>query len=485
MVGIKSYGAYIPLHRMAREVFYKEWGGFPIPGERSVANFDEDSVTLAVESAIDCMKGFDPQKVDGLFFATTTSPFKEKLCASIMALGLNMRRDIRTMDVTGTLRVGTTAMAAAVDAIKAGSAKSILVTTGETRMGAPAGDFEQSVGDGGAALLLGDDKVIATIEGSYSISDEFSGQWRADGDNFIRAWEDRMVYDQGYSAILPEAISGLMKKYKLSPNDIAKVVYDAPLDVRRHARVAGGLKFDGAKVQDPMFMSVGNTGSALAMMMLVAALEEAKPGDKIIFASYGNGADAFYLQVTPEIEKVRDRRGIKNHLASKRMLDSYGKYLRWRKLVTLERARRPDQPPTSIAALWRDRRIILGLWGVKCKVCGTPQISFTPGLMGGGPPIRICVNCQAKDQFEDYRFADKKAKIFTFTHDNLADSADPPATVTVVDFEGGGRAALDMTDRNPDEVAVGMPVELTFRKLYHDPARGIHNYFWKTRPIRC
>jgi len=464
---------------------YKEWGGMPIPGERSVANFDEDSVTLAMESAIDCMKGFDPQKVDGLFFATTTSTFKEKLCASIMATAFDMRRDIRTMDVTGTLRVGTTAIAAAVDAIKAGSAKSILVTTGETRMGAPGGDFEQSVGDGGAAILLGDDGVIATIEGSYSISDEFSGQWRADGDDFIRSWEDRMVYDQGYSAALPEAISGLMKKYNISPDDVAKVVYDAPLDVRRHARVAGGLKFDGAKVQDPMFMNLGNTGSALAMMMLVAALEEAKPGDKIIFAGYGNGADAFYLQVTPEIEKVRDRRGIKGHLASKKMLDNYGTYLRWRKLLTLERARRPEQAPTSIAALWRDRRIILGLWGVKCTVCGTPQYTATPGVMGGGPPIRICVNCQAKDQFEDYCFLGKKAKIFTFTHDNLADSPDPPATVTVVDFDGGGRAVFDMTDRNPDEVAVGTPVELTFRKLYHDPARGIHNYFWKTRPIRC
>lgn len=484
MVGITSYGAYIPLHRISRDVFYKEWGGVPIPGERSVANFDEDSVTMAIESAIDCVKGINPQKVDGLFFATTTSPYKEKLCASIMATALDMRRDIRTMDVTGTLRVGTTAIAAALDAIKGGSAKSILVTAGETRMGAPSGDFEQSVGDGGAALLLGDDGVIATIEGSYSISDDFSGMWRADGDAFIRAWEDRMVYDKGYSAILPEAISGLMKKYNLSPGDFAKVVYDAPLDVRRHAGVAARLKFDGAMVQDPMFVNVGNTGAALAMMMLVAALEEAKPGDKILFASYGNGADAFYLQVTPEIEKVRDRRGIKDHLASKRVLDNYGTYLRWRKLLTLERARRPEQPPTSIAAQWRDSRIILGLWGVKCKACGTPQYSQGAGL-AGATPIRICVDCQAKDQFEDYCFRDKKAKVFSFTHDNLADSADPPATVTVVDFEGGGRGVFDMTDRNPEEVKVGIPVEMTFRKLFHDPGRGIHNYFWKTRPIRC
>jgi len=100
---------------MLRDACYKTWGGMPIPGERSVANFDEDSVTMAMESAIDCMRGIDPQKVDGLFFATTTSPYKEKLCASIMATALDMRRDIRTMDVTGTLRVGTTAIAAAIE----------------------------------------------------------------------------------------------------------------------------------------------------------------------------------------------------------------------------------------------------------------------------------------------------------------------------------------------------------------------------------
>ncbi|MBE0415256.1 MAG: OB-fold domain-containing protein [Dehalococcoidia bacterium] len=484
MIGITSYGGYIPLHRLSRGEFLRAWGGFGMPGERAVANHDEDSVTMAIESAIDCMKGIDPEKVDGLFFATTTSPYKERLCASIMATALNMRRDIRTMDVTGTLRAGTTAIATALDLIKAGSAKNILVAAGETRLGAPGGDFEQIVGDGGAALLLGDKGVIASIEGSYSISDDFSGQWRADGDEFIRSWEDRMVYDEGYSRVLPEAISGLMKKYNLAPGDFAKVVYDAPLDVRRHARVAGQLKFDGAKVQDPMFMTVGITGAALTMMMLVAALEEAKPGDKILFASYGNGADAFYLQVTPEIKKAKERRGIKKHLESKRILDNYEKYLRWRHLVTIEAARRPEQEPTSIAALFRDRKIILGLWGVKCKACGTPQYT-QGGSIGSTTPIRVCVNCQAKDQFEDYCFRDKKATIFSFTHDNLAASVDPPSTVIVVDFDGGGRGVFDMTDRDPDEVKVGMPVEMTFRKLYHDPARGIHNYFWKTRPIRC
>jgi uncharacterized OB-fold protein len=93
------------------------------------------------------------------------------------------------------------------------------------------------------------------------------------------------------------------------------------------------------------------------------------------------------------------------------------------------------------------------------------------------------VECQAVDQTEPYKFSDKRGKIFTYTEDSLADSNDPPTTVNVVDFDGGGRGIFDMTDRGGKDISVGMEVEMTFRKLFTD--RGMHNYFWKTRPIRC
>lgn len=479
MAGIVSYGAYIPFSRMKRQVFSDFWGGFPMPGERAVAGFDEDSLTMAVESGMDCMKGTDPKTVDGLFFATTTSPYKQWLCSSIMAVALDMRDDIRTMDITGALRCGTTAVAAGLDAIEAGSMKSVLVTAGDSIMGEPGSIYEQALGDGGAALLLGSEGAIAIIEGSCHISDDFAGMWRADGDQYLRSWEERMVWDRGYSEILPQAISGLMNKYELAPSDVSKVVYDGPHDLRRHLKVASTLKLDAAQVQDPLFLNVGNAGCALAMMMLVAALEEAKGGDRIIFASYGNGADAFLLRVTPEIEKLRNRRGIKQHLASKRMIDNYASFVKWRKLVQMDQSRGAGfHGPTSVSAQRREHKIILGLMGAKCRVCGTPQYNQERSTT----PTRICVRCQAKDQFEDYRFADRKAKIFSFTQDNLAAYPDPPVTLTVVDFDGGGRALFEMTDRDPNEIVVGMPVEMAFRKVSVEG--GIHNYYWKTRPTR-
>jgi 3-hydroxy-3-methylglutaryl CoA synthase len=486
MVGITSYGAYIPLHRLSRSELFRAWSGIgmlgmSVPGEKAVASYDEDSVTMAVEAAIDCLHGIDSKTIDGLFFASTTHPYSEKQSSAIVSAAVDLRREVRIADFAGSLRAGTIAMTSAIDALKADSVRNIVVTATDARLGAPSGLMEQGFGDGAAALLLGKDNIIANIVGSYTIYDEFSGVWRAQTDTFVRSWEDRMVLDTGYSAILPEAISGVMNKCGLKAKDFAKAVYDSPLDVRAHNRLAKSLGFNPAQVQDTMFMNVGNTGTAQALMMLVAALEEAKNGDKILLASYGNGADAFVLEVTKEIERVRERRGIKAHLASKRMLTNYETYLRWRGLIPLEPAQRPELTPTSISALRRDRKAILPLYGVRCKKCGTPEYR-PPAWAGGRAPARICVICQAKDQFEDYKFADKKGKLFNFTHDYIATTPDPPATNVIIDFDGGGRGMFDFTDRDPDKVAVGMPVEMTFRKLFFD--RGIHNYYWKARPVR-
>jgi 3-hydroxy-3-methylglutaryl CoA synthase len=191
MVGITSYGAYIPYNRLSREEIYKAWGGFPIPGEKAMASYDEDAVTMAWDAANDCLQGFDPKKIGGLYLATTSYPYKEKQCSTIVATALDMGEEIRTADYANSLRGGTIAIASAFDAVKAGTAKSIVVTAADNRMPAPGGFVEGSFGDGAAALLIGDKDVIATIVDHCYVSDEFSGEWRADGDTFIRTWEDR------------------------------------------------------------------------------------------------------------------------------------------------------------------------------------------------------------------------------------------------------------------------------------------------------
>ncbi len=479
MVGITSYGAYIPLYRLDRMVIYNAIGWaapiMPQPGEKAVANYDEDSLTMAVAAVTDCLNGFDREKVDGLYLGTTTSPYKERQGSAIIAAAIDLREDIRTADFTDSIRAGGIALNSAIDAIKAASAKNLLVVASDCRLGAGAGAAEQLFGDGAASLMVGDEGVIASLEGNYSLSADLMDVWRTDRDVFVRSWEERYIRDEGYMKLIPQAASGFFAKYNLGPNDFAKVAFYSP-DVRTHGAIARALKLDPSQVQDPLINTVGNTGAAAPLIMLIAALEDAKPGDKILLISYGNGSDALYFQVTEEIEKARDRRAIKRHLASKKQLSSYEKYVRFREIIPLETGGRAELMPTPVSALWRQRKAILALVGTRCKRCGTPQY----------PPQRVCANpeCKAIDEMEPYRFSDKKARLFTYTGDNLAVSPDPPQAYGIIQFEGGGRALFDVTDCILDELKVDMPVEMSFRKKYYDEARGIHNYWWKAVPPR-
>ena len=126
MVGIVSYGAYIPMWRMNRELL-----GKGVSGEKSVAGQDEDSLTMAVAAAIDCLGDFDRECIDGVLFASTSSPFKEKCMASTIAAVLDFRRDVFTADFANSTRAGTSALKAALGMVKAGTAKKILITAAD------------------------------------------------------------------------------------------------------------------------------------------------------------------------------------------------------------------------------------------------------------------------------------------------------------------------------------------------------------------
>jgi 3-hydroxy-3-methylglutaryl CoA synthase len=193
MVGITAYGAYIPVFRLSRDLIARSWGRGSLGGERSVANNDEDSATMATEAVFDCLQGIDRQEIDGLFFASTSSPYKEKQCSTLVAAVADLGSEIITGDYANCLRVGTIALRSALDAVKAGTAKSVLVTAADCRLGYPRSDFEQSFGDGAAAILVGDSGVIATVEGSYTCSDEIADIWRTAEDNFVQSWESRWV----------------------------------------------------------------------------------------------------------------------------------------------------------------------------------------------------------------------------------------------------------------------------------------------------
>jgi len=228
------------------------------------------------------------------------------------------------------------------------------------------------------------------------------------------------------------------------------------------------------QVQDPLFASIGNAGAAAPFLMLAAALEEAVPGDRILFATYGDGCDVFALRATQDVTKARTSSSVKNSLTAKKVID-YGKYLNWRNLVPLEASSLPARSEPSLITRWRERKNIAALYGVRCKNCGAPQLHPI------GQAIRICAVCQSRDNFEDYRFSDKKGKLFSYAIDQLQPTKNPPGLNGVVDFDEGGRLLCELTDYDLDRVKIGMPVEMTFRRM--SQGQGLINYFWKAKPM--
>jgi len=471
--GIESYGAYIPIYRMSLEVLAQVWGGSARRGEKAIANWDEDSLTMAVEAGIDCLKGIERESVDGLYLASTSLPYREKQSASIVAKALDLRRDVVTADMTDSARGGTLALRAALDAVNAGSAKRFLVIASDCRVPHAHSSFEERFGDGAAALLVGASDPIVEIEDRHTISSEFMDIWRREEDRHVQSWEDRFIIEEGYLSHMSEVAAGLFEKTGLGPGDFAKAAYSA-WDQRRYGEAAQRMGFDPkTQLQDSLLSSVGNTGTAQAMMILVAALEDAKPGDRIFLANYGDGADALALRTTDRVAEDRGQRGIRKHLVSKMMLPNYGKYLHYRNLMEWQPVR--EIPPySSLPVTWRDRQWIWSMRAHQCRKCGTIQV----------PVKRVCNWCQAKDEFDEIRLSDKKARLFSYSTDTLGTfNPDPPNVLTIVDFEDGGRLLTTMTDRDPDKIEPDMPVELTFRKI--SEYSQIKNYFWKCRPVRA
>ena len=230
MVGIKAFGAYVPRHRLTAET-----AGWNVRGERAVANFDEDSVTMAVAAGENCLANVDRSAVDGVIFASTTAPYWEKQSASTVAAALDLRRDIFSHDAGGALRCGTSALQMAADAVASGRAENVLVVAADSRMAYPRSPLEPFLGDGAAALLVSADGVLAEIEGSHFISDHMLDVWRSGRDAFVRSGEDRFIMEAGYVPIMIEALSGLAAKLGKGPKDFAKLAYYSP-DPRRHTR---------------------------------------------------------------------------------------------------------------------------------------------------------------------------------------------------------------------------------------------------------
>ena len=474
--GILRYGAYVPMRRLQRKamVAANSWFNGSLKsqgkGERAMANWDEDSVTMAVAAARDCLGDFDRDQLSAVHLASTTLPFADRLNAGIVAGALNLAEGVGGHDHSASQRAGLSALA---DALNAGGGP-ILVTAAEKRRTKAASPLELSSGDGAAALLVGEGDLIAELVAHATRTVDFVDHYRGDGVAYDYTWEERWIRDEGYNKIVPATLKDLFATAGVTGADIAHFVMPCTL-----AKVAGPIARKAgiaeSALRDNLAMVCGDTGAAHALVMFAHALESAKAGELILVVAFGQGCDALLFRATDRIGAVTPARGVSGFLARRREETNYQKFLAFNDTIEMERGMRSElDKATALSSLYRNRNTITGFVGGKCNVCGTLQF----------PKTNICVNpnCNAFHSQEPQPFSDLEGRIMSYTADNLTYSADPPACYGMVQFDAGGRVMIDFTDVTPDDIDVGRKMDMVFRIKDYDGQRGFTRYFWKATP---
>lgn len=469
MTGIKSFGAYVPAYRIKRETLSRAWGKSGGKGEKSVCNYDEDSITMAAEASFACMENYQTLNSgkllpSALFFSSTSSPYSEKQAAPFLAEILEYPKDVSVCDVTGSFACSTQAVKFALDFVKS-TGKDALVIASEQPSAGHDSEFEKNVGDGACAIVLGnDDDVLADIVDVSSAHGDFTDVWQKHDDKFLQDGDSAFTDRMGFSKIVSGNILNFLKKNNLSTDGVAKFVFPAP-SFKEYQNVAKKLNLRETQyIPDGLFFSAGFTGCVSPFLALAHVIQDAQADDKIIVCGYGSGScDVILLHAKKSVSG--SVRGVHDALKRKRELESYEKYMKFKTLVDEE----PLKPFSSQAMQWREKKQNVQLYGVKCNGCGRMYY----------PKKRVCMSCGAKDNFREKKLS-RSGKLYTFTKDILFPTPDPPNITGAADMDGGGRFYGQLTDVAPGDVKIGMPVQLVLRRFHE--GGGFYNYFWKLAP---
>jgi uncharacterized OB-fold protein len=283
-------------------------------------------------------------------------------------------------------------------------------------------------------------------------------------------WEERFG-ETKYVPLGEQAWNAALKSASISPDQVDRVVLTG-LHARAVRSLAKRLGVKDGAIVDDLAGTVGNSGTAHAALLLTSVLEQAGPGEVIAVVALADGAEVLLFRTTDAITALSSPRPVAAQVEAGGDIP-YGKYLSWRQLVTVEPPRRPEPARVSGAAAGRTEDWKLAFVGSRDRSSGALHL----------PPARVSMAGGALDEMDAAPMADVTATIITFTIDRLSYSPSPPIVFAVVDFEGGGRFPVELTDVDADAVKIGDRVEMTFRRLF--TADGIHDYFWKARPVRA
>lgn len=473
--GILDFGVYIPRRRLQRQAVYAANAWFAsglkglARGERAVASWDEDAITMAVEASRSCAAAF-PGKIDAVLLASTSHPFADRQNAGVVKEALNLPDAVQSMDLSGGLRAGTSALLSAL--LQPG--RTTICAAAENRSAKPGSEAELTYGDGSAAFLVGEGEPIATLVGHHCTSVDFIDHFRSSGEGSDYGWEGRWIRDEGYAKVGAQAVAGALRSLGIPGDTIAHLIVPVTLKgVPELFAKATGVPVSA--VCDTHAADIGDTGAAHALVMLAKVLETASAGERILLVGYGQGVDVMIFEVTPAIRNGGAKK-FSAALARRKAESNYMRHLAFTGGVSYELGARAEQDQkTALTALYRNRKTVLALVGGRCTKTGTIQFPRSD--------ISVSQNERAIGTQEDYPLADVPARIMTFTADSLTFSPDPPSRYGMVEFEGGGRMMAEFVDADEDDIEVGREMRMVFRVKAIDSLRNFKRYFWKAVPV--
>lgn len=434
-------------------------------GQRAMASWDEDSVTMAVEAGRQLQAALPDRPVGAFTLASTTLPFADRLNAGIAAAALGLAPGTALRDSASSARA---ALAELVAALQRGEGTHMLVAA-ERRIARPASPQEMVFGDGAAGALVGSGAPIATLVANRSTHADLVDHFRQSGETHDYGWEERWVRDEGYMKIVVDTVQQCLSGAQVAPAGIAHFVLPAPL-ARINDAVAKRLGIAAGAVVSAGHETGGDLGGAQPLAMLDVALRAAAPDALILVVAFGSGCDALLLRRT----EVPCPGGAPD---GGRVESNYLKYLSFTGQIGLEWGMRAEMDnKTALTAAWRDHARAARFEGGHCGRCGTLQF----------PSTALCVNpaCRAQDSQTPSSLADVPARVMSHTSDFLAYTPNPPFRFGHIDFDGGARVLMEFADTDEDELRVGLPLRMVYRVKDFDPQRGFRRYFWKATPVR-
>jgi hydroxymethylglutaryl-CoA synthase len=342
-VGIVGYGSYVPRYRIPAKEIARVWaggkGGLPIK-EKAVPGLDEDVITMSIEAARNAMlrAQIEPSQLRAIWVGSESHPYAVKPTSTVVAEAIGAVPHIQAGDWEFACKAGTEAMVAAMGFVGSGMAEYALAIGMDTAQGKPGDALEYTAAAGGAAFIIGPaENSLATLNCSYSYVTDTPDFWRREYQKYPEHGV-RFTGEPAYFQHITSSSKTLMQELGTTAKDYTWAVFHQP-NTKFPQRAAHMLGFTPEQIAPGLLVPViGNTYSGASIIGLTAILDIAKPGDRILLASFGSGAgsDAFDITVT---DKITARAGLarttQDYIARRTEID-YATYARYRDKITMK-----------------------------------------------------------------------------------------------------------------------------------------------------